>query len=376
MKRKPDPSTDIPPDSAGPEPFVLETPIADAIATDPPPPPPEPIPPLPPRSGILAPLLGGALAAVAGFGLAYFDVFALRSDDRIDLATLDARQAEALAALKAEQSTGLDALAARIDELAQRVNDADSLPAGATIDPAQLAALDSRLKAIEALPPVGDAALAPALADLDRRVAALGEAGTLPAELTAKVEAALAKLATAEAAATTRAEDAETVAEAIRQRMALEDLRAVVDSGAPFGTQLAAVTDPDLQAALSGASAAGLATLSALQASFPDAARAALSRARDIDTADGWGTRLLDFLAAQTGARSLAPREGADPDAILSRAEAAVRDNRLPDALTELATLDPAIAAPLADWTASAQSRIAAEQALDAAAARLQGSRN
>ncbi len=376
MKRKPGSPTET-----SPEPFVLDTPIetppvdvpsaplAEPAGDKPPPPP-------PPRLGIFAPLLGGALAAAAGFTLAHFNALGLRPDAPVDVAALEARQAEALAALRADQTTGLDALATRIDDLSQRLAEAEATPATPTVDPALLDALDTRLKAIEAMPPGGDASttsLAAALADLEGRVEALGTVEALPAELSAKVDAALAEMAEAEAAATARADEAAAVAEATRQRTALQDLRAAVDSGASFDSRLATVADPDLQAALADTASTGLPTLAALQDSFPDAARSALTLARAADTDDGWGARLVDFLAAQTGARSLTPREGTDPDAILSRAEAAVQDGRLSDALTELAALDPAIAAPLADWTASARLRLDAEQALEAAATRLQG---
>lgn len=385
MKRKPDSPPEQPP-----EPFVLETPLDGVVEPELEAPPveadpvrltePEPMPPPPPpakRPGIFAPLLGGALAAVAGFGLAHFDAFGLRHEALPDLSAFDARQAEALAALKTGQTAELNAMSARIDDVSKRLTDAEALlatPANPALDPAQLDALDARLKAIEALPPGGDAsnaALAASLADLQRQVAALGAAETIPTDLSAKVDAALAQLAEAEATATARADEAAGVAEAIRLRSSLTDLRAAVDSGAPFDAQLAAFADADLATALAATATTGLTPLATLQDSFPDAAREAIALARQTSSEDGWGARLVDFLAAQTGARSLTPREGTDPDAILSRAEAAVRDGRLAEALTEIATLDPAIAAPLADWSAAASLRVQAEQALDAAAARL-----
>jgi hypothetical protein len=102
-----------------------------------------------------------------------------------------------------------------------------------------------------------------------------------------------------------------------------------------------------------------------LQAEFPDLARQVLALARADTEADGWGARLLDFLAAQTGARSLTPREGDDPDAILSRAEFALGEGRLADALTDLQALDPALRAPLDGWIARAEARLAALAALE-----------
>jgi hypothetical protein len=79
----------------------------------------------------------------------------------------------------------------------------------------------------------------------------------------------------------------------------------------------------------------------------------------------------MSFLRSQTGARSLAPRAGDDPDAVLSRAEAAVRDGRLREALAELEALPPAAAAELAPWRARAEQRVEALDALDEMQARL-----
>jgi hypothetical protein len=114
----------------------------------------------------------------------------------------------------------------------------------------------------------------------------------------------------------------------------------------------------------------GLPTLAALQSAFPSTARAALAAAPPPEDA-GAGARLIDFLRSQTGARSLAPRAGADTDAILSRAEAAVRQGDLAAALAELAALPPGPAAAAARWRAQAEARLAALAALADLRARL-----
>jgi hypothetical protein len=83
------------------------------------------------------------------------------------------------------------------------------------------------------------------------------------------------------------------------------------------------------------------------------------------------GDRIATFLRNQTGARSLTPRDGMTTDAILSRAEAAVRRADLDAALTELDDLPPAPAAAMADWRAQLETRQAALAALADLAARL-----
>ena len=55
--------------------------------------------------------------------------------------------------------------------------------------------------------------------------------------------------------------------------------------------------------------------------------------------------------------RSLDPQEGDSPDAILSRAEAALRDGRLTDALAEIGSLPEQGRAELSDWVARAEMR-------------------
>jgi hypothetical protein len=107
--------------------------------------------------------------------------------------------------------------------------------------------------------------------------------------------------------------------------------------------------------------------LAALQDAFPDAARETLRVARDLSPDVEWGDRIIDFLASQTGARSLTPLEGDTPDAILSRAEFAVSEGRVADALTELEPLDPAVKAPLGPWITQAEAHLAATAALQAA---------
>ena len=63
------------------------------------------------------------------------------------------------------------------------------------------------------------------------------------------------------------------------------------------------------------------------------------------------------FLRQQFDVRSTQPRKGSDPDAILSRAEAAVEEDRLSDALAEIATLPEVARAEMTGWTGKAQAR-------------------
>jgi hypothetical protein len=240
----------------------------------------------------------------------------------------------------------------------------EATPAPPAPDLSALETLDRRLAAIEAMPATGDAstaALAAKLAELERRLASLPAAEV---DLT-KVDAALARLEAAEAEATARATAATEAAAAAARAVALDRLRTVARTDAAFDAELAALDDPALTAALSP-HAAGVATLANLQADFPELVRAALELARAAEGEQGWGARVIDFLARQTGARPLTPQDGATPAAILSRADFAVTEGRLADALTEIAALPPEVQAVFADWSARANARLAVDSALEA----------
>ncbi len=316
------------------------------------------------RSGVFGPILGGALAALGGFGLSHFNVLGMASVDQTqELTALDQRLTEGLAGI-GSAATEMAAMQADLRALDGRMGMLEAASAPEPPDLSRLDGLDARLATIEALPAGGNAsagALAAKLAALERRLAAQ------PAAVDqGQVDAALARLATAEAEATKRSAEAAAAAEAATQATALDRLRDAAATGGAFKAELAAVSAPALTQTLQP-HVAGVETLAALQTAFPEAARLSLKLARDAAIDPGWGARFMDFLTAQTGARSLTPREGADPDAILSRAEFALSEGRLADALGELGTLEPALQAPFQDWSTKAMARLAVDAALAAA---------
>jgi len=325
----------------------IDLPLPDPSEATPAPTPPPARPPA--RGlGIFGPVLGGILAALAGFGVSETNLLGFRPAD----------QTAALAALT-DRQTSLDA---ELAELVDRIAAVESMPLPELPDLSRLDDLDQRLQVVEAVPSSGGGDtqdLAARLAGLEEAVANLPTIPGNPAE----IDAALARLAELEAAAEAQSAAAAEAAMAAERARALEALAEAVAAGSGFEVELAAVTDPGLQAALAP-HVGGVTPLTQLQAEFPDAARAALQLARQTDGDDGWGSRLSDFLADQTGARSVTPREGDDPDAILSRAEFALSEGRLADALAELATLSPDIRAPLEDWITKASARVAVDAAL------------
>lgn len=370
-RKHPQPEADAPQDTppaetvAG-EPFVVTDPV------DPPPPPePPPADPSPPpspvverRGSMIPPLLGGALAAIGGFALSHFDAFGLRAGESgAELAALTTQ----LAAVEA-QVADLGTLGADLSALSDRVAQLEAAPAPAAPDLSRLDGIEERLATIEAMPTDGaasTAALTAKLADLERRLAAQPQ-GASP-ELQAQLDAALVRLDEAEATATARAEEAAAVSAAAERTRALDDLAARLATGEPFAAELQRLDDPAVTQALGPIAETGAPMLARLQESFPDAAREALRVARETGTETGWTGRLVDFLASQTGARPLTPLEGTTPDAVLSRADFALSEGRVADAVAELQALEADVKAALEPWLSQAQAHLSATAALQAA---------
>jgi hypothetical protein len=358
--------------------LVLDTPTT---ATDPAPAPAR-------RMGIPA-VIGGAIATVFGFGLAQVvqDGWPLQGIAALEVtvaeqAQLIAEQQAELAGLKIELEA-VSVQAAPDPVLAERL-DAVEAAIPAPYDDAALAArmtsIEDRLTAIEALPqdgsgasPAAMAAQAAALAALQEEVAALRDKSAPASDIAAAAAAAEARLAEAEARANELRAAAEADAAQAMTRAALRQIAVALEAGGPYATALAALDPTVVPVVLAEGAEAGLPTLSDLQAGFPDAARAALSASLQADMGEGWGDRLGSFLRSQTGARSLTPREGSDPDAVLSRAEAALAEGRIADSLTEVTGLPEVGQQAMAAWVAMAERHEAGAAALHALQAAVGG---
>jgi len=375
--------------------------ISDALAEPAPgvSPPPPPSPPAPRGGGaFLGTVLGGILAAAAGFGLARAvpggwplqDSSALEAQIKAQADTVAAQTAQ-LADLAARPvETASEDIAALKADLEKRLAEAP-----AVIDPAPLiaeatkdiqttiAALDTRLAEIELRPVgTGEAASSAALAAYDRQLQDLraqiaaqsGQGSDVAAQIEAVAAEAKAQLAAAAQDAERLKAEAEAAARAATEGAALGRIRAALEAGGPYTGAVADLTamGTEIPADITGPAETGVPTLTDLQRSFPAVARDALAAALRAQTPTGWGDRISAFLRAQTGARSLSPREGSDPDAILSRAEARLADGDVPATLAELGTLPDPAKAVLAPWVADAEARqkaILALSSLSAAAA-------
>lgn len=313
------------------------------------------------RGGFLPLVLGGVVAAGIGFGGATYmqSQGMLLGADKEAMAAVDAkiaaqqalidemRTAQGEIAGKAENalaaSADAAALEARIDGLSERIE-------GVAQD---VIALGARLTEAEKRP-MSDGLSAAAVEAYEREVE----------ELRAQVAAQLAE-------AEALKENSEKTARETLVQAALTRVTAALESGAPYEAaliDLANASGQSAPAALADHAAEGIATLPALIDGFPEAARAALAEARKLQSGDEAGSRIGSFLKAQLGARSVTPKDGSDPDAILSRAEAALKDGDIPAALAEIDALPVESQAKLASWREAAEIRAAALAAADALA--------
>lgn len=220
----------------------------------------------------------------------------------------------------------------------------------------RLAALEDRLVAVESRPSTESGSFDPAI--LSQLTA---EIETLRRGLEAQKTAAQAMVTEAEAVRS----DAAAKAQSVLLQAALTKVEAAIQNGAPFTEPLRLLTDAGVAvpAILTDAAENGVPTTTTLADSFDEPARAALEESLRGNMGSTWPERVGSFLRAQTGARSLTPKEGDDPDAILSRANAAVAAGDIAAALTEIAALPEAAQTALSAWVEQAKLRLDAQAA-------------
>lgn len=340
--------TTVPEAAIGPEkdePEAEAEPAQTALVTS---------PPAPEKKSVFLPLvLGGVVAGALGFMASEYQVF---GNDNVAITT----------ELRGDLNSQQERIAA-LEEAEAPIAEVDLTPVEGRISDIEtrIAALEERLVALEERPAVA----VPDGMDADAAAAYAAELETLRADAQTQrteIEALINNARSVEEATADAARSA-------RGQAAIAKIVSAIDAGQPFPEPTETLRDLDLgdiDPAIIEPSENGVTTLSALQAEFPDLARSALSAARSAGTGEGQ-QGIGGFLTRSLGVRSVAPREGNDPDAVLSRAEAAVNAGDLSAALNELDTLPEEAQAVMADWRAAADARVSARTAADALAQRL-----
>ncbi|WP_187428507.1 hypothetical protein [Roseobacter fucihabitans] len=317
----------------------------------------DPPAPVPAQQGgsIWPAVIGGVIAAMIGF-------IAGRGDQ------LDAY----LPASMQRETVDIAPVVAETSALAERLEALENAPApdapASELDQSTLAsneALEAAMAQIEALNETLSG-LNQRIDEMESRPVETVETVVVqPADNSEEVAALQSSIENLEARISADEERAKSEAERVLAQAALTRVVTAVDSGDSFEPALSAleaIAPVDVPEALRLAAAEGVPTLSALRESFPQAARAGLAAARaDVPELEVAG--IGNFLRRQLSVRSVTPREGDDPDAILSRAEAAVNSGNLDRALGELDALPQSAKAAMQGWFDGAAARQAARDA-------------
>jgi hypothetical protein len=270
-------------------------------------------------------------------------------------------------------------LSAMTDGMAQRVNELEKRPIAEANDPRAIAAVQAYGREVEGFKGQLTELQAAVKAQMDQAQALVTTTTAAADEAVRKaLDDSEEKIAAAEAAADAAAEQAAAEAAAAAHKalraeraQAVVDIQSALDSGEGFDNILALLDGVEVPAALTTVAADGVATQVDLQDAYTLAARNALAAARKETAGDDMSGKVSSFVQTQLGLRSLAPADGDDPDAVLSRAEAAARSGALTDAVTELSALPEGGQSAMADWVAQATARAQALAAADELAASL-----
>ena len=311
------------------------------------------------KGGFLPLVLGGVVAAGIGVVSAQYIFpnglpFGPAATERVDLNSALKLQAGRIDDLKAQleaqpkvDTGALDAAVSAVGDLQAQI--------GAVVD--NIGTIEARISELEARPTSDGSGISVAMENEMK-------------ELRAALDLQKGKIAQMIDEAQDTKQSAEETARQTMARAAVTRILVALDSGSPFEDALADVqanSDVAVPEALAQTAASGVPTLATLSETYPDAARAALAAVRREETGGG----VASFFAKQLGARSVAPREGDDPDAVLSRVEAALGEGRISDALAQADVLPDAAKAPLADWMAQANLRLNAAREAEALATSL-----
>ena len=181
--------------------------------------------------------------------------------------------------------------------------------------------------------------------------------------LKSSIQAQIAQVDKLLAEASSKEKKAVEISNTTKVRIALAEVKTALEKGMPFVSELnafATLTGQDVPLKLSELANSGAVTIAELSAQFPSFARRALIAHRGSLSENGLSSGFVNFLKSQFQARSVSPKDGNDADAILSRAEDALRQGNLANALEELSELTAPAKEEMVEWSNQAMERLAA----------------
>lgn len=310
------------------------------------------------KGGFLPVVFGGLIAGGIGYGASWYQHVYLDDGD-----------AQKIVMLEQSVQSLTDRLDAQVDPQALVEAAIGAELGGLRSDIAAVSAqVESRIDEIVDAPRI-DGTIATSTFEeyRDQMVALKAEVAAQENRIQQLAAQAAEELEQARSVAILETEQARETAEAAAKRVAIAQVQTAIEAGLPFADFL-----PDLEQAIAASApdalvdaATGVSTLAELQQDFAPAAREALAIARAEGVAGEQGGSVGGFLRNMFDVRSVEPRDGSDVDAILSRAEAAVRTGRLSDALAELDALPDVVQSAMIGWSRQAQKRVAAVSALN-----------
>lgn len=306
--------------------------------------------------------LGGLCAGAIGFGIAILPDY-FNSNDQLSSLLLDQKEIH-------DQIIGLSETVSELKNIGSSANFLEELDpfrmslsklsadimVNSSAQEQEITALKERIYLLENRPLKGGVS-ASVIQSYERELT----------QIRAEIEAIVNKAAGEIEQAQGEAAMLEVAAQAISQEnvaaSALIGIEAAISNGSGYSTlleELKLILGLNVPEVLSANAQLGVVSLSKLQDEFPKLARVSLQAAR----MEGDGTGFGAFLKAQLGFRSLFPREGTSPDAVLSRAEASVAAGNLQVALVELIDLPKSGQLVLQDWSERARTRLSVLNAL------------
>ena len=311
---------------------------------------------LKPQLYLIPMFLGGLCAGAIGFCIAMLPDY-FNSNDQISFLLLDQKEIH-------EQIISLSETVSKLRNLGPSANFSEELDpvrislskisadimVRSSAQENEITALKERVYLLENRP-LNDEVSASVIQSYERELTQLrAETAAVISKTSDEIEKAKAKTARLEVAA--QAASQENVAAS-----ALIGIEAAIFTGTGYSAlleELKVETELNFPEALSTNAQLGVVSLNTLQDEFSKLARVSLQAARAYGSGTGFGS----FLKAQLGIRSLSPREGSSPDAVLSRAEAAVSVGNLRLAVAELVDLPKSGQLVLQDWTDRANARL------------------